>query len=327
MPKWRYWGWPCSPFSVKTLSYMRFKGLDFRAELPHLGHMFAQIRATVGRVVLPVVIMPDKTMLQDSSAIIDHIEAIKPSPPAWPQTPLQRFVAHLIELYADEWVVILAMHTRWNLANDDFIVADFGECAAPWLPRIGQRPVGRRLALKMSSYLPKMGVEAATVPAIEAWGVELLDALELHLQSHRFLLGDAPCVGDFALMGPLHAHLERDPASSSMIKSRPAIVTWIARTRAGEAGTALLADDEVPATLDAVLRRCFSDQMPFLAETAAALTEWREANPEPVIVPRSMGRAPFSLGAAVGGRSRITYSLWMLQRALDAYDAAPDQSV
>ena len=327
MSQWRHWGWPCSPFSVKTSSYLRFKGLDFRDEVPHLGQMFGRIRATVGRVVLPVLITPEKTMLQDSSAIIDHVEALRPTPSAWPESPLQRLVARVFEMYADEWVIIVAMHTRWNLDNDAFIVADFGHCAAPWLPRIGQRPIGRRMAGTMSAYLPKLGIDAATVPAIEIWCDALLDALEVHLQAHRFLLGDAPCVADFALMGPLHAHLERDPASAHLIKTRPAVVGWLARTRTGERGTALLANDAVPTTLEPVLRQCFRDQLPFLIDTAAALRTWRAAHPEAETVPRSMGRAAVRIGDAESTRTRITYALWMLQRTLDVYDAAPDPAL
>ena len=324
MRRWRHWGWPSSPFSVKTLSYMRFKGLDFRDEVPHLGPMATRIRATVGRTVLPVVITPNDTLLQDSSVIIDHIEQVEPEPPAWPTTPVQRLAAHLLELYADEWVIILAMQTRWTLDNADFIVADFGRSAAPWLPGIGQRVIGRRLARTMAAYLPKLGVTAETMPAIDAWGSQLLDALEAHLRAHRFLLGDAPCVADFALVGPLHAHLQRDPASAHLIAARGPIVEWIARVRAGERGTALMADDQVPPTLDAVLAACFRDQLPFLADASAALTRWREANPDRRTAPRSMGPGAVHFGAAVGQRSRVTYALWMLQRVLDVCEAAPD---
>ena len=326
MANWRHWGWPSSPFSVKTLSYLRFKGLAFQDEVPHLGPMASRIRTSVGRVVLPVVIAPDKTLLQDSSAIIDHIEAVEPTPAAWPSAPLQNFVAHLVELYADEWVSTLAMHTRWSLDNTEFITADFGASAAPWLPGIGQRVVGKRLARTMAAYLPKLGVSPATIPAIEAWCTELLDAVSVHLEAHRFLLGDAPCVADFALVGPLHAHLERDPASTHLIAGRPAIGAWIARVRAGERGTALMADDQVPETLDAVLARCFRDQLPFLADTSAAVIEWRATHPDRKTVARSMGPAPVRFGDAVGQRVRSTYALWMLERVLDAYESAPDRA-
>lgn len=325
MQSYRHWGWACSPYSAKTRGWMRFKGVMFEDEVPHLGHMLGRIRRSVGRVVMPVVITPDGTLLQDSTAIIDAIDAREAGPSAIPETPVQRVVARIIELFADEWLPIIAMHTRWNLDNRAFIEADFGRCAAPWLPKFAQRTIGRKLATRMAAYLPKLGITPTTITAIEAWADELLDKLEAHLHAHRFLLGDAPCVGDFALMGPLHAHLERDPASAHLIAARPAVKAWLARVHAGERGTTWLADDAIPTTLGPVLTRCFTDQLPFLADTAAALTAWRADNPERRSVPRSMGKAPMRIGEVTGERTRITYSLWMLQRVFDAYDALDDQ--
>lgn len=326
MKPYRHWGWACSPYSAKTRGWLRFKGVDFTDESPHLGHMLGRIRRTVGRVVMPVVITPDGALLQDSTAIIDAIDAAESGPSAMPVTPVQHVVARIIELFADEWVPIIAMYTRWTRPNRDFIVADFGQCAAPWLPGAIQRAIGRKLADRMAAYLPKLGITADTIPAIKLWIAELLDALQRHLETHRFLLGDAPCIGDFALMGPLHAHLERDPASAPLIRARPAIGEWLARVHAGERGTTWPPDDAIPDTLVPVLERCFSDQLPFLADTAAALSAWRADNGERRTVPRSMGKAPMKLGVAEGTRTRITYSLWMLQRVLDAYDGLADKA-
>lgn len=323
MAHYRHWGWPSSPYSAKTRGWLRFKGVEFADEVPTLGQMLGRIRKTVGRVVLPVVITPTGELLQDSTVIIDTINRREPGPSAFPTTPRQRFVARLLELYADEWVSIIAMHTRWNLPNRDFIVADFGACAAPRMSGWVQRMVGRRLAKRMSAYLPKLGIGKTTTIAIEAWLEELLDTLEAHFNEHRFLLGDAPCIGDFALMGPLHAHVDRDPASAYFLERRPAVRAWLARVHAGERGTTWLRGDALPWTMPAILRRFFADQVPFLASTAQALAQWRAEHPEPKRVPRSMGRAPVQIGAATGERARSTYALWMLQRALAAFDTAP----
>jgi glutathione S-transferase len=318
---YRHWGWACSPYSAKTRAFMRFKGMDFVDESPHLGQMMGRIRRTVGRVVMPVVITPDGALLQDSSAIIDALDPL-PGPKAWPQTPQQHCVARLLELYADEWISILAMYTRWVLPNRDFIVRDFGQCAAPWLPGFAQRAVGRKLAERMSAYLPKLGIQPETHAAIEAWLAELLDALDVHLKQHDFLLGGRPCVADFALMGPLYAHVQRDPGSTHLIEARPHVAAWLTRTRTGQATGEFLPEDRIPEGLASILSRCFRDQLPFLADTQAALIAWRAEHPDGTRLPRSMGRAPVRFADATGERTRMTYALWMLQRVLDTLPAA-----
>ena len=49
---------------------------------------------------------------------------------------MQELVSRLLELYADEWLVIPAMHYRWSY-NDDWIVEEFGRIAAPGATRDG----------------------------------------------------------------------------------------------------------------------------------------------------------------------------------------------
>ena len=45
--------------------------------------------------------------------------------------------------------------------------------------------------------------------AIERSFEALLDLLTEHFMAHEYLLGDRPCLADFAMMGPLYAHLYR----------------------------------------------------------------------------------------------------------------------
>lgn len=78
--------------------------------------------------------------------------------------------------------------------------------------------------------LPALGVSEETAPAIEAQFAELLQALQAHLAQHRFLLGGRASLADVALMGPLYAHLFRDPVPGRLLKTQaPLVADWIER--------------------------------------------------------------------------------------------------
>jgi hypothetical protein len=53
--------------------------------------------------------------IQDSKEIMEFFETQYPSPscPLVPQRPKQRFFSMLLELLADEWLVVQAMYWRW----------------------------------------------------------------------------------------------------------------------------------------------------------------------------------------------------------------------
>jgi len=53
--------------------------------------------------------------IQDSKAIMEFFETRHPSPsaPLVPRKPKQRFISMLLELLADEWLVVQAMYWRW----------------------------------------------------------------------------------------------------------------------------------------------------------------------------------------------------------------------
>ncbi|MFM9828098.1 MAG: glutathione S-transferase N-terminal domain-containing protein, partial [Sphingomonas sp.] len=72
-PCYRLFGMPGSLYTAKARSYLRKQRLDVE-ELP-VGHPdFAAIARQVGRFIMPVVEAPDGAIIQDTTAIIDHVE-------------------------------------------------------------------------------------------------------------------------------------------------------------------------------------------------------------------------------------------------------------
>jgi len=319
--KYRHYGWESSPYSSKTRSYLRYKQIPFQDIYPSIWSMKRVIEKRVGFIVMPIVITPADQTLQDSSEIIDALEESFPQPAVHPTGSTQRLISLLFELYSDEWLPIIAMHTRWNTPeNKEHSFWDFGKNALPYLPGFIQREVGKRLAAKMQSYLPILGITEKTIPEIDRWMKRLLDQLDAHFSIHSYLLGERPCLGDFALYGPLYAHVWRDPGSRALIESRENLNHWRKRMLDPdhESGD-FLENDRIPDTLDPIIKDIFHSFFPVLQKTLRGVDSYLEENPQSTKIPRSLGELVFQLGDVSEKRKLLTFQQWMCQRPVDFY--------
>jgi glutathione S-transferase len=274
----------------------------------------------VGFAVIPVLLTPDNHTVQDTADIIDYIERAEPGPSAYPEGPTQKLASLLLELYADEWLVIPATHYRWAY-NESWIIEEFGRTAAPAASPEEQSRIGQIIAAPIKESIPRMGVSEETVSGIEAHYEGFLADYSAHLRSTPFVLGSRPSLGDFALFGPLYGPLYRDPASGELMrKLAPVVVDWVERMLAAkEKGGQLLAGDAVPRTIYPILKRQMTEQLPVLIHSAQALREWSLAQPKGARVKRSLGTHEFTIGGRRGERSILSFSLWRLQRVMDHY--------
>jgi len=310
-------GAPLSLYSGKARSYLDWKGVAYTEKLPVDPVFVREVLPAVGRPVIPVVRLADGTILQDTTVIIDHFEAAHPGPSIYPETPRQRLAALLLECFGDEWLVIPAMHYRWHY-NEEWVYGEFGKVALPDGTPEEQYEAGKQRGAIFKGFVPMLGINEATVPAIEASYEALLAELDAHFAVHDFLFGSRPSIGDYGLIGPLYAHNYRDPESGKIMKRlAPNVARWVERMIAPEPHSGeFLADDAIPETLIPVLRRMMSEQVPYLAKVAGLLGEWALTN-EGEEVPRALGFTDFTLGGVTGQRAAMPFSLWMLQRGLD----------
>ncbi len=311
---------PLSLYSGKARAYLDWKGVDYE-EILSSGDVYKNIIVPkVGRPVIPVLDTDDGQTIQDTTCIIDHFEETVGGPSVYPDTPKQGLVALLLETFGDEWLVIPAMHYRWNY-NEEWVYGEFGATAAPDASKEEQLAIGRERGSNFKGFCPILGINPVTIPAIEASYEALLADLDTHFAAHDYLLGSRPSIGDYGLIGPLYAHLYRDPASGEIMKRlAPRVAGWVERmvdVKAPLSGD-FLPDDEVPETLVPVLARMMAEQMPFLQTTANMLKAWAEAN-EDAQMPRAVGMAEFTVEGVTGQRIAPPFSLWMAQRALDYY--------
>ncbi|PKL95343.1 MAG: glutathione S-transferase [Gammaproteobacteria bacterium HGW-Gammaproteobacteria-8] len=314
-----------SLYSGKLRSYLRQKGISFVERSPSVLSYKRFIIPRTGVRFIPVLQTPEDEVLQDTTAIIDALESRFPEPAIYPDGPCQRLAALLLELYGDEWLLIPAMHYRWNFpeANQPFIFQQFGDMAFPWLPKFMRRLLGRRIGQRFQGLMPRLGINPETIPAIESSFKALLAELDAHFSRHDFLFGDRPSIGDFGMIGPFYAHLYRDPWPGALIRAQaPAVAGWIERMQFGDATTGeFLPDDRIPSTLRPVLERMLREQLPVLLDTERALAGWRREHPDCDEVPRVLGEHAFKLEGRTGQRVVLPHSIWRWQRPREHFQS------
>ena len=90
-----------SPFSVKVRSYFRFKGLEHNwLERPQASELYTQHAKLP---LIPLVVTPDEVGMQDSTPILEKMEAAVPDPTIYPNDLVTRFMSDLLEEFGDEW--------------------------------------------------------------------------------------------------------------------------------------------------------------------------------------------------------------------------------
>ena len=216
------WGAAHSYYTGKIRSYLIKKGVAFRELYPSNPAFQARILPAVRHLVVPILETPEGEVVQDTTDMIECLEARFPQPLMLPDTPVQRAVAWLLGAFGSEGLLQPGMSYRWSYRaeQEDFLRAEFGRISYAGPDREARDRAGRQLMDYFHGFLPQLGVTPETLATIEAAYGELLDALEIHFQSHPYLLGGRPSIADFGLMAPLYAHLARDPVPSKLMKSR-----------------------------------------------------------------------------------------------------------
>lgn len=323
MGDYTLYGAEVSYFTGKVRAYLAWRGVPFTEKVATQAVYRDIILPNVGWPVIPVLQAADSTIVQDSAEIIDFVEkAENRTPPAIPATPLQRFVAELLHLYADEWLVIPAMHYRWSF-NEDWAYGEFGALSAPEASQPEQYEIGKKNGQRFKGALPVLGVSDETIPGIELSYERFLADFSRHLDAYPYALGGRPCLADFALYGPLYAHLYRDPTSGELMKRfAPKVASWVERMQAGGKGDgALLADDGIPETLEPILARQMKEQFPALEETVKLFGAWADTVTPGAFVPRSLGEIWIDIEDRRGPAQARTFPLLRMQAVTDAYDA------
>lgn len=270
----RLYGAPHSLFTGIARCYLRTQGIAY-VEIPTRDPDYAKrIMPVTQRAIIPVLETPEGEIIQDSLDIIDHFESQGVAYSAYPEGPLQRILAIIVQYYGCQAMLPHAMHYRWSYRDqqEGFLRDAFASGSGP---DMAEKIMGR-----MNSYLPQLGVTEQSIPAIEQSFEALLDLLNVHFAEHPYLFGGRPSIGDYGLIGPMFAHLGRDPVPANIMKTRaPKVFRWVERMTAPGLdtpefpgyGADFLPDDQIPETLEPLFQHIAVDVFPMLTDKLAVL--------------------------------------------------------
>jgi len=226
---YRIFGSEMSPYSVKVRSYFRYKRIPHRWIARNSENEEAY-KAVARLPIVPTVATPGGEGLQDSTPIIEQVEAIHPEPSIHPEDRDLAFLSALIEEFGDEWGNKLMFHHRWWDKVDQ-------EASALTLARLSSpRADAAAVAARQKMILERMtgrghfvGSSDATAHLITDYWFELLDLLEPHFADRKYLFGGRPSFGDFGLSAQIY-EASVDPTCGAGILARgPAVLTWCHR--------------------------------------------------------------------------------------------------
>lgn len=226
---YRIIGAEMSPYSVKVRSYFRYKAIPHHWVLRNAASQ-AEYAKHAKIPVIPLVVTPEGTGIQDSTPIIDHMEALFPEPHIHPDDPVARFVSMLIEEFGDEWGNKWMFHFRW--ARDVDQRSSAGRIARMMAPNASEAelaPFAEQVRARMTGRVWFVGSNEANAPQIESGFREILALLEAHLATRPYLFGARPAYGDFGLWGQFYG-MWTDPTTGALIEGNtPHVLAWIHR--------------------------------------------------------------------------------------------------
>jgi glutathione S-transferase len=265
---YRIFGSELSPYSVKVRSYFRYKALPHEW-IPRSPAVQAEFQKYAKLPLVPLVVTPEGEGVQDSTPILERLEASRREPSVVPDDPALAFLSALLEEYGDEWGNKWMFHYRWRYQPDAWSTAE----------RIAQQMMGAQgtlavaqaraaVAERMMGRLGFVGSNDRTQPTIEASFKRALGLLEAHLQTRPYVLGGRPAMADFGLWGQFY-EAATDPTPGAIMRaSSPKVMEWVQRMVSPKAEGPFEAWSALAPTL-----------MPLLKEEVGALfLPWTVAN-------------------------------------------------
>ncbi len=312
---YRIFGAEVSPYSVKVRSYFRYKGVPHEWIVRDVSTQ-AEYQKYAKLPLIPAVATPEDEGLQDSTPIIETVEARFPEPSIHPGDPALAFLSALLEEFGDEWGNKWMFHYRWAREVDqDATASRIAELMAPPDADDGQRAgIAGMVKNRMVNRTGFVGSSEQTAPQIEQSFRDGVAQLEAHLAGRVYLFGARPAFADFGLWGQLY-NAWTDPTPGRILRDRtPAVCAWIDRMLEPKAE----GDFERWETLEPTLA-------PFLADQVGALfLPWSDANARAI----AAGEDEFTVELASGSWTQKPqkYHAKSLAALRERYAAVSDRS-
>src|SRR5579885_49156 len=274
---YRIFGVELSPYSVKVRSWFRYKRIPHQW-VPRNAAAQSEYQKYAKLPIVPLVVTPANEGIQDSTPIIERLEAEFPEPPIHPADPAAAFISVLIEEFGDEWGNKWMFHYRWAREVDQLSAA--GRLARMMMPEANEQQISAAIAQVRDRMVVRVwfvGSNPQTAAQIEESFCDTIAILETHLSSRPYLFGGRPAFGDFAMWGQLY-NAWTDPTPGALIEGRaPNLLAWIHRMLWPRAEGEFEPWSKLEPTLMPLLERQVGRLfMPWTIANAAAIASGRE---------------------------------------------------
>lgn len=333
-PKYVLFGWKLSYYTAKLHCYLQHRQIPHQFKSMDAFDLLYTAKKKVGERVMPILLTPDGKWQQDTKAIITDLEKHFPEQPFTPSNRTKRVLCALLEIWADEFWISPAMHYRWNFKTSVlFFKAEARQnLLSLLLPKFITNLIVDRIASILTNYTPVIGIRPDQFSMIEEWTEDILASLDLHFQTHAYLMGRQVTVADFALAGPFIAHLGRDTyPKENLVNKFPSLEAWIARMSASKPDVTYHGhEDDIPSTLQPILKSIFSEMLPMIEKSIEPVTALK-TNPKFYnlkneersslikTLPRSLQeiQIPWMCGKYTFKRKVLPFHLWKMQFIVD----------
>jgi glutathione S-transferase len=274
---YRIIGAEMSPYSVKVRSYFRYKAIPHQWILRNAASQ-AEYEKHARMPIIPLVVTPEGTGIQDSTPIIDQMERLYPEPSIHPDDGVANFISALIEEFGDEWGNKWMFHYRWAREVDQ--ISSAGRIARMRAPDASEQEhaaFANKVRARMVDRVWFVGSNSLTAPQIEAGFIQMLGLLDAHLANRPYLFGARPAFGDFGLWGQIY-QMWTDPTAGAIIGGgAPHVLDWVHRMLWPKAEGNFEAWPALASTLMPILTEHVGQQfMPWTCANEKALAEKQE---------------------------------------------------
>ncbi|MFT5208441.1 MAG: glutathione S-transferase [Flavobacterium sp.] len=330
------YGTPLSLYTGKARSYLIKAGINYEELTPTSEHYAKTVLPLAESRTIPVVETNEGVVIRDGTAIIDHFEAINDHQFS-PRSSKQKVVSLLFDVIGAEGLLRPAMYYRWHFPelNADFVRYHF-ESMIP--ANLDRSEMATKTMARMQEACKAFGGVSENFSLIEALYGDLLDKLDTHFSHSPYLLGGAPCIGDFGMMAPLYAHLGRDPAPLQLMQTKaPRLFRWVERMNRPEPDTGEFEDfkrayfggDDIPETLVDLLKQLAEDFIPETRAAALCINQWLQDQSDltsQTPIQRGVGFGSFVVRDQTINAMAQPYRFFLLKRVQDAFDGLSSEA-
>ena len=214
--------YPNSPFSEKIRLIFGYKGLNWQSVIIPPIMPKPDVLALTGGYRKTPFMQIGAEIYCDSALICDVLEKMQPSPTLYPEH--QKGAARIIAHWADTALFWAAMGYNFSPAGSAQM---FGIDSPQATEAIANAKMFAEDRAKMRSGMPR-------IPAADAAASykSYLRRIANMLDESPFLMGDTPCIADFAVYHPLWFTRHRTPVMAGIFDATPNVLIWMDRMAA-----------------------------------------------------------------------------------------------